>query len=60
MFIFHLTNIYLFLQKRSGDQISQSSQKIIQNNPTQQIFEAPASPQKLLSKLEDMKGNVRL
>ena len=44
------------LQKRSGDQMSQGSQKIIQNNQTQQVFEAPASPQKLLSKLEDMKG----
>lgn len=59
MFIFRETNISFYLQKRSGDQISQSSQKIIQNNPTQQMFEAaPASPQKLLSKLEDMKGNA--
>lgn len=58
MFIFHITNIAFYLQKRSGDQISQSSQKIVQNNPTQQMFEAPPSPQKLLSKLEDMKGNA--
>lgn len=59
MFIFIVTPVSFYLQKRSGDQIPQSSQKIIQNNPTQQMFEAPASPQKLLSKLEDMKGNVK-
>lgn len=42
-------------QKRTGDQITQVSQKAIPNNQTQQIYDAPASPQKLLSKLEDMK-----
>ncbi|CAL1265596.1 unnamed protein product [Larinioides sclopetarius] len=43
------------VQKPIGDQIGQIVQNPITTNQTQQLFEAPNSPQKILSNFEDLK-----